>query len=505
MRNQDLESHRRQFVVLAVARDEALATALAKQIKTFGYPETTASPAAGSISQAMNHSPHIILCDYNAPTEIEDYLVAIRDATPRALVIVMTRADQNLSALDLISKGLAYDSVIAPLVSPLELSQKIDRAAAELYRGFEADQLRGYLTHKTSVLTGDGAVLSSDFSINKYLLQLAGTKEIDETTQVFIDALSHEWSGAPVIYFKYLPTHASLPLAQAAASQVDQYRGFGLDLRDETPIELNAFFRSPEKAAKLKKFVKEVFSTDDFISFTHTNEGETLGLFVGLTKKSDEFSNVHSRALALKRIFELAFKKNMTLKEKYALDVSDTLTGLLNRRHFAQKLEEEVSRARRILMPLSLITIDCDQFHTVNERLGLQQADAILKAIATILRKTTRVSDVIARTGPDEFSLLLPHTGHVGAGVKAERLRRLIESTKFPLLGPQAGSVTVSCGVSEYPTLSSDPDSLVSSADEAISQVRAVGNKVCLATPPEHLKLDFTPRETTFDEIARKR
>lgn len=500
MRNQELAANKHQFLVLAVDRDETLAQSLADESKAFGYPETSGFAAAGSISHIMSEPPHILLCDFDAPTEIEDYLTAVRDASPETLVILLTRADQQLLAFELIEKGLAYDSVVRPLVSPLELSQKMDRAASELFHLFETEQLRVFLTKKKA--PGEP---SDDSALNDYLARSATTKDLDETIQIFLETLSVEWAGKPVFYFKYLPSHASLPLAQAAGTGVERYRGLGLDLKKEGVSQLNEFFRQPEKSEALISFAIEVLQTREFTAFAHSNDGEMLGLFVALKAASGDFENPHSRPLALKSIFELVYKRNLTLKEKHTLDVSDPLTGLLNRRHFTQKLEEEISRARRILMPLSLITIDCDQFHKVNEKLGFQQADAILKAVAGILKKTTRVSDLMARTGPDEFTLLLPHTGHTGAAIKAERLRRLVQSTRFPLLGGESGSLTISCGVSEYPSLAGDAEGLLQSADEALTQVRAGGNKVCLATPAPDFRMDFTPREVPAEESVRKR
>ena len=271
------------------------------------------------------------------------------------------------------------------------------------------------------------------------------------------------------------------------------------------PSHLAEFFKAPEKSDDLRKFIKEIFKVGEFTAFTHSVENEVVGLFVILTNSREDFLSPHSRALSLKKVFDLAYKMNVTLKEKHALDISDPLTGLLNRRHFSKKLEEEISRARRIVMPLSLITIDCDRFHEINEKIGFQQADTILKVIAAVLKKTTRVSDVIARTGPDEFTLLLPHTGQTGAAIKAERLRLLIQSTKFPILGSSAGSLTVSCGVSEYPSLSSDGEGLLRSADDALAQVRKTGNRVCVATVLSDFKLDFIPREVSAEDSAIKR
>jgi diguanylate cyclase (GGDEF)-like protein len=511
MRTQDLVPLRNQFAVLAVDRDEETAEKLAAEVRSYGYTDAHPSPAAGSISLAMSEPPHILLVDTDAPSEIEDYLTAIQDASPETLVILLVRAEQSLHAFELIQKGLAYDSVVWPLVSPLELSQKIDRAASELYHLFETEQLREYLTgrgpNSVRAKSGSGSGEPYDeLALNEYLAQLSGTKDLDESVQIFIETLSREWKDAPVFYFKYLPSHASLPLALAAGQSIQKLRGFGIDLKQETPEQIVEFFRAPETAAALKRFLKEVFSADEYTAFTHTTEGEALGLFVVLTKQSRSIWDLNSRALALKRIFDLAYKKNVIMKEKHALDVSDSLTGVLNRRAFTQKLEDEVSRSRRILMPLSIITLDLDGFHRINERVGFQQADAILKAVATILKKTTRANDVIARTGPDEFTVLLPHTGYTGAAVKAERLRRLIESTKFPLLGAESddGGVTVSAGVSEYPSLSQDAETLVRSADEALSQV-ANANKVCLATVSQDFKMDFTPREVSAEDSAVRR
>jgi diguanylate cyclase (GGDEF)-like protein len=510
LRTQDLAPLRNQFAILSVARDEEAATHLAQDVRKFGYHESASSPAAGSISLAMSEPPHILLIDYDAPTEIEDYLTAMQDASPETLVILLIRAEQSLLAFELVGKGLAYDAVVQPLVSPLELSQTIDRAASELYHLFETEQLREYLTGKgpgsARANPAQGNTNSNDFdelSLNEFIAQLGNTRGLDETIQVFIDSLSREWKETPVLYFKYLPSHASLPLALAAGKKIDQYRGFGVDLKRETPEQIIEFFRAPESSLLLKTFVKDVFSAHDYTAFTHTTEGEALGLFVALTKHSEEIWNLRSRVLALKRIFDLSYKKNVTLKEKHALDFLDSLTGVSNRRSFTQKLEDEVSRARRILMPLSLITVDLDNFHKVNEKVGFQQADAVLKAVAAILKKTTRVSDVIARTGPDEFTLLLPHTGQTGAAIKAERLRRLIESTKFPLLGHGAGHVTVSAGVSEYPSLCQDGEGLVRSADEALSQVRESQNKVCLAAAPQDFQMDFTPNEVKAEDSIK--
>src|SRR6185312_17132501 len=107
----------------------------------------------------------------------------------------------------------------------------------------------------------------------------------------------------------------------------------------------------------------------------------------------------------------------------------------------------------------------------------------IMRTVARILDKHSRVNDIVGRTSPDEFGLLLPHTSKQGAMIKAERLRRIFEAAAFDRVLKDFPRLTVSLGVSEYPSLSRDAEELMQSADEALYQVRKAGNKACVANP----------------------
>jgi diguanylate cyclase (GGDEF)-like protein len=112
-----------------------------------------------------------------------------------------------------------------------------------------------------------------------------------------------------------------------------------------------------------------------------------------------------------------------------------------------------------------------------------------LKAIATLIKRTTRVNDYACRTGPVEVSLVLPHCSKKGAAIRGERLRRAIESHSFSLSGVH---VSVSTGISEYPTLCSTTEELDLTAAQALRYVvDKGGNKVCLFKAPDSFKPDF--------------
>lgn len=145
----------------------------------------------------------------------------------------------------------------------------------------------------------------------------------------------------------------------------------------------------------------------------------------------------------------------------------DALTGLYNRAAMDDSLERELKLAKRHGAPISLIVLDIDHFKRINDSLGHACGDIAIKALANILHKTARASDLLFRYGGEEFVMVLPNTDITGASLLAERLRQIVEAHQCTCLEGETLSMTVSLGVCEAHT-DDGAHSLFLRADEAL-------------------------------------
>jgi diguanylate cyclase (GGDEF)-like protein len=179
---------------------------------------------------------------------------------------------------------------------------------------------------------------------------------------------------------------------------------------------------------------------------------------------------------------------NVLSHERLKLDgLTDSLTGIANRRFFERRLTEEVNRLRRSGKPLCGMLVDLDHFKQVNDTYGHQTGDRALHRVAQLLGMDMRATDVLARYGGEEFVMLLPETGWEQALAIAERLRSRIASQPVfidPATGPVQLTVSIGCACLESDTLMAGGDEnwLVEQADMALYEAKKRGrNRVVRA------------------------
>jgi diguanylate cyclase (GGDEF)-like protein len=162
--------------------------------------------------------------------------------------------------------------------------------------------------------------------------------------------------------------------------------------------------------------------------------------------------------------------------------VTDHLTGLYNRRYFMNRAGEEIARSLRHQAPLSVLMIDIDHFKVFNDTYGHATGDRVLQTVARAIKDALRTSDICARHGGEEFTVLLPNTPGENAYYVAERVRRTLSGTRYTGLGlPAEVNITISVGVATCPRDATVLDELMELSDKALYRAKAEGrDKVVL-------------------------
>lgn len=258
-------------------------------------------------------------------------------------------------------------------------------------------------------------------------------------------------------------------------------------VRDEGVYQLASFWRRPDSS--LKPFdeagVRRLAELDDasgaqaaysvldgVVWLPLRVAGGGVGAVVGRTAAAAELSHEQVEAATLFAQHTAALiDVGQALRREQRAAVTDSLTGLLNRRGLEDRLAEELARCRRTGHELSIVMIDCDGLKAVNDSGGHALGDAVLQGVAECLRTHKRMADVAGRLGGDEFVVLLPETGASDALGVAERFRRELAATPLP----GGRTITAALGVANFPADGETPADLLRVADRTLYAAKQGG------------------------------
>jgi diguanylate cyclase (GGDEF)-like protein len=161
-------------------------------------------------------------------------------------------------------------------------------------------------------------------------------------------------------------------------------------------------------------------------------------------------------------------------EEIYRLMTVDGLTQVYNRRYFNEALDREFNRAKRYARALSLIAFDIDHFKRVNDTHGHLAGDNLLRQIVAAVRPRLRREDIFARTGGEEFGILVPEVPLEGAMSTADKVRRIVESTPLKV-DQQVVPVTISLGCAMVSDADATPEELYKRADDRLYEAKQGG------------------------------
>jgi len=170
-------------------------------------------------------------------------------------------------------------------------------------------------------------------------------------------------------------------------------------------------------------------------------------------------------------VISMASKLRQAYDREKRLARTDGLTGLMNRRAFYASIEVEIARRIRNFQPFSLLYLDCDNFKQVNDTLGYNAGDQLLRLLADTLKESVRHGDVVARLGGDEFAIFFPDTNPADIASIMPHLKAALKSAMqrgFP-------DATLSMGVAIFASIPPNLDEVIMRADQLMYRVKDSG------------------------------
>jgi diguanylate cyclase (GGDEF)-like protein len=237
------------------------------------------------------------------------------------------------------------------------------------------------------------------------------------------------------------------------------------------------------------QFLQRYFRTTTHLDL---RESQSLQLWEEMLTRRRDLSEQIGRPVSLKTVLMDVLSSAGMIRVPIVLEydefkklqisaVTDPLTGLYNRRLFAESFEKELNRARRYGLPLGIVLLDLHRFKEVNDKYGHPRGDDVLRAAATTLQRALRTSDSAFRIGGDEFAVLLPQTDAAQALALSRRIESVFADTVKPL--QISFSVTMDHGVATFPQDGDQSDQLIHVADGRLYQLKHAAHQASARTP----------------------
>lgn len=251
--------------------------------------------------------------------------------------------------------------------------------------------------------------------------------------------------------------------------------GMEMDVHGRKGVTVKTFLSSKpilvKDTRRCPEFVEGLWPALSELAIPLLSSGHCVGVLNLESHQPGAFTRSDIRLLApFASGLALLIDNQQKTRQLHEQATHDGLTGFFNRRTMDSMIPIEMQRAARYHRDMSLIMLDLDGFKTVNDTLGHEEGDRLLRVFSTCIRKTLREPDLVFRYGGDEFLLLLPETTREGA----EKLVARMQNVTCPELITTMGRVTFSAGIANYVSDSASED-LVKLADDRLYQSKRHG------------------------------
>lgn len=473
----------KDYLILVCDDEEAIRGLLGEAIAGWGFQVATApSGEAGLAYIQAGNIPHIVVTDIRMPgMSGMDLSAHIKKMSSEIEVIIMTSHGTFETAVQAMRLGV-YDYLSKPFDSIDDVRAVLEHVCERIYLRYYTEYLMQELQHKNQEVE----------SLAQMATELSQTLEIAKTIEVGCRGLSRGFGGGPAVFFQYNPVQKTLVATARWPEDVFARTLPQLGVPAESAADVPKISAWLENLSTDQAFQALIQQADQLTPeeargpspdqpwriISLVTRGLPRGAFV---VKPTEWKEAESPAVLerYRQTIATSFETAVLHARVIETAIRDGMTGLFNVRHFKERFNTEIQRGLRLRHPLSLLFFDVDHFKKYNDTHGHPAGDEVLRRVADLMRKNFRTTDILARYGGEEFVVLMPDTAFVDALEKAERFRVALEEYPFENEHTQPlGKVTVSIGVSEYPSIGSSVETVIKAADDALYEAKKKSRNV---------------------------
>ncbi len=406
--------------------------------------------------------PHIVILP--STQRYEKLLMDIRKMSREIQIMVLAPEEDYEAVLALKRKGLINDFIVDPLKFLDSIPYRVDLACE---RWVLMSQIESPVpaTEKAALFTS--SMPQMDLSQDSILSDVLMAVDDTDAIRVALERLS-SFTGKAFAYFALDTVRDVLMLKDVSFGMRKDLEGLGVPMHQLD--DMAAFIENPADYKIYRDFLLEVFSASEAQTYRVQTGEDTFGFAVALSAVTDIGASVIEKTLQGLGVKIDNAKKTRTIHNYLQVDKE---FGCLSNKVFYSKISDEISRSRRLDSPLSLLIFDVASASRTDQKYASS-------VVSKVLKRFTRVTDLVGKVGQHRFGVLLPHCPMSEGVSKARKLQAIV---KAAIEENKIATAVVKAGVTAFPDQHADAMSLLDAAERACGM--ASGFDVCMIDSPE--------------------
>ncbi len=473
-----VETYKNEFKIFLFDEDISRSDKIADFLKQKDF-QITAFNSRGLFSEILKKDlPHVVIMFYQPLNmKFRELLKKVRDSSSEIEIVLLGSNEFWPGVSSLIQAGLVNDFWSYPLAGQGQLELRIERVIEKNIYKFIAEQrseATAKIVQRLDEVADSPRIVAAGHQDTDDVSRLLSASHRTEATLIeeLVARLKSQYPESEFVYFKNYRAKDQLLVTRTSFSSENYFRGQAIPFHQES-IQLDR----NEALNKLRDLIEETFSCDSFIMQPVEFAGHFYGLIMAVNFEDSHFLQKTARYLSV------SLRNYMLENATQGSDrVSEFDVGV-SKAQFPYSVSTEVSRARRLKLPVSVVVAHIEY---------VGDSDDDFQKAFSLIQNNLRNYDFVSSIDKNQIGIVLPHCRYEDAAIKAETIRRQLVARG---LKAQNTPLRLCFGVSEYPSLSADSDSLIGDAKKACSQVLVSGkNKVCLYSKSDSHEPEFSPR-----------